>query len=106
MDFQFYRSSDHWFQELSSKRKTLWSRVLCALQIEASTETLEPNKKKSDTLFWMREMSGGRVFLRGVGSTASRADIGISDECDSVDDFLPRALKPRVFARAGHCDCD
>jgi hypothetical protein len=52
MDFQFYRSSDHWFQELSSKRKTLWSRVLCALQIEASTETLEPNKKKSGTLFW------------------------------------------------------
>jgi hypothetical protein len=41
------------------------------------------------------------LLLRGVRGAAC-ADIGISDECDSVDDLLPRALDPRVLAGLCH----
>ncbi len=43
-----------------------------------------------------------RVLSRGVRGAAADTRIRVSDEGDSLDDLLPRALNPRVFAGLGH----
>ncbi len=40
----------------------------------------------------MRRASGG------VGGAAADADVGVADEGDAIDDLLPGASEPRVFA--------
>jgi hypothetical protein len=43
-------------------------------------------------------LRGVKRLLCGVRGAAADADVGVSDEGDALDDLLPRALDPRVFA--------
>ena len=47
-------------------------------------------------------LRGVKRLLRGVRGAAADADVGVADEGDALDNLLPRALEPRVFA--SHCE--
>ena len=70
-------------------------------------QTLRTDKKRVGVLFFsfLFFLSLGRVcrvLSRGVRGAARDTRVRVSDEGDSLDDLLPRALNPRVFARLGH----
>ena len=56
----------------------------------------------SDFFVFFVLFGGGGELLRGVRSSAADADVGVSDEGDALDNLLPGALEPRVFA--SHCE--
>ena len=78
-------------------------------QIYSSSATDSKNRQKKEWgalfSFFFSFWSLGRVFRvlsRGVRGAARDTRVRVSDEGDSVDDLLPRALNPRVFAGLGH----
>jgi hypothetical protein len=69
-------------------------------QFWGSSGDLWADKKNLFFGFWsfLLFLRGVKRLLCGVRGAAADADVGVSDEGDALDDLLPRALDPRVFA--------